>query len=125
MGLYDLCAVVFFSSSDVFLHSKERLSEISTWIKAQPYYSVERRPCGTHVLEPEIVKKIEEIVDNYKLIKPKEIVMKIKPHILYKVCYSYSVNIWDQKTCLLRRMLRYYVDCNTPTATRRSFECLR
>ncbi|KAK9681238.1 Xrn1 helical domain [Popillia japonica] len=71
---------------DIFpgANGKERLSEISTWIKAQPYYSVERRPCGTHVLEPEIVKKIEEIVDNYKLIKPKEIVMKIKPHILYK-----------------------------------------
>ncbi|KAI4465247.1 3' exoribonuclease [Holotrichia oblita] len=71
---------------DIFpgANGKERLSELSAWIKAQPYYSVERRPCGTHILEPEVVKKIQEIVDNSKLIKPKEIVMKIKPHILYK-----------------------------------------
>ncbi|GJQ70278.1 putative 5'-3' exoribonuclease [Trypoxylus dichotomus] len=72
---------------DIFPGStgKQQLKELSEWIKSRPYYTVERRSCGTLMLEPDVIKMVEEIVSNSKSTgKVKEIIMKVKPHLLYK-----------------------------------------
>lgn len=63
------------------------MKEVTEWLKEQPFASVEHQTVGTKCVEPEIVKKIEEIVDKFYAgkISTREYVMQVKPHLLYKV----------------------------------------
>ncbi|XP_008193749.1 5'-3' exoribonuclease 1 isoform X2 [Tribolium castaneum] len=61
----------------------EKVKSIQTWLKSLPVHNIERRVCGSSVLEPEVVAEIEKEVDQLKD-SPKNIVMQIKPHLLYK-----------------------------------------
>lgn len=60
---------------------------MTEWLKKQPFSSVEHQTVGTLNVDPEIVKKIEEIVDDFKVHNAtgKQVVMQVKPHLLYKV----------------------------------------
>ncbi|XP_018322001.1 5'-3' exoribonuclease 1 isoform X2 [Agrilus planipennis] len=65
---------------------KEQIKEITAWIKKQPFYSVERQVCGSIGLYPDVIKKIEEIIDKFKKrSKIRKVVMEVKPHLLYVV----------------------------------------
>lgn len=64
--------------------SGEKLKELTNWLKNQPYAALERQPVGSHILEVEVVNKIEEVVDRLR-IRRKENILQVKPHLLYKV----------------------------------------
>lgn len=75
-------------SAQYYSLRKEKLDAIVSWLKNQPYYSIERRPCDSSALDPDIVKKIEEIVDKFNVNHSyKEVTMQVKPNLLYKVIY--------------------------------------
>ncbi|XP_044268734.1 5'-3' exoribonuclease 1 isoform X2 [Tribolium madens] len=61
----------------------EKVKSIQTWLKSLPIHNIERRVCGSSVLEPEVVAEIEKEVDQLKD-SPKNIIMPIKPQLLYK-----------------------------------------
>ncbi|KAB0798453.1 hypothetical protein PPYR_09446 [Photinus pyralis] len=65
---------------------KEQIREITTWIKQQPYYSIERQVTGSSIIDPEAVKLLEKVVDQFAVTNTnsKQIVMQVKPHLLYK-----------------------------------------
>ncbi|XP_067006470.2 5'-3' exoribonuclease 1 [Anabrus simplex] len=77
-----------FYESDIFPDKPEEdnIAAITSWMKEQPYYSVERNACGAEILEPEVVQEIENIVDNfYKTnCRVKTVTMQVKPYLLYK-----------------------------------------
>ncbi|KAK5646017.1 hypothetical protein RI129_004481 [Pyrocoelia pectoralis] len=66
--------------------AKEKMREITTWIKNQPYYSLERQVCGSLVVDPEAVQLLEQVVDSFNMMntKTKQIIMQVKTHLLYK-----------------------------------------
>ncbi|KAF2885186.1 hypothetical protein ILUMI_20983 [Ignelater luminosus] len=78
-----------FYEEEVFPYenAKEILREVTTWIKQQPFFSVERQVCGSSMLYPETIKTLEEVINehNAKNSKPKQMLLKVKPHLLYKV----------------------------------------
>ncbi|GLV41654.1 pacman [Carabus blaptoides fortunei] len=63
-----------------------RIQKLVEWLKKQPFAAVERQKVGSKAVDVEIVKKIEEIVDTHNagLANPKQVVMQVKPHLLYK-----------------------------------------
>ncbi|XP_015607830.1 5'-3' exoribonuclease 1 isoform X2 [Cephus cinctus] len=74
-----------FHETDLFPEGSGTLNEIVAWLKEQPYYSVESRPCGTESLDQELVKNIEKILDSStESLGSKTLVMQVKPHLLYK-----------------------------------------
>lgn len=76
-----LCNCIF-----CFIFSDERLKELDKWLKSKPHFNAERQVCGTSNIDAEVVRKIEETVDNYKKVaNTKNVIMQIKPHLLYKV----------------------------------------
>jgi Uri superfamily endonuclease len=60
---------------------------IIDWLKEQPYTKVERRVCGSEILEAELVQAIEREVDEFQQhgCRVKTVTMQVKPHLLYKV----------------------------------------
>lgn len=74
----------------LIIYSEGRIQSLVEWLKKQPYYTVERQKVGSKTVDIEIVKKIEEIVDNHNaaLTNPKQVIMQVKPHLLYKVIHS-------------------------------------
>ncbi|XP_017777725.1 PREDICTED: 5'-3' exoribonuclease 1 [Nicrophorus vespilloides] len=62
------------------------VKEIAAWLKKQHYYSIDHKICGSRTLEPEVVKELEKIVDKFveKVYEEKNILMQVKPHLLYK-----------------------------------------
>lgn len=80
--------VLFLFANYVFFR-KERLKDITNWLKNQEVYNIERQQCGTWTVDPDVVKKLEEFVDNYNGNSPKakSVIMQVKPHLLFKVNY--------------------------------------
>ena len=78
----------YFHNSDIFLEGdgEERLKELADWIRDLPCSSATRQPCGTLTLDDAIVKAIEDEVDfTSEAAHPKQqIVMQLKPHLIYK-----------------------------------------
>ena len=65
---------------------KEKLDVVVSWLKSQPHCSIERRSCDSSALDPDIIKKIEEIVDKFNANHTyKEVTIQVKPNLLYKV----------------------------------------
>ncbi|RZC39325.1 5'-3' exoribonuclease 1 like, partial [Asbolus verrucosus] len=63
--------------------SDEKVKIIQNWLKTLPTHNIERRVCGSSVLEPEVIAAIEKIVDEAKT-TPKNITLQIKPQLLFK-----------------------------------------
>lgn len=77
--------LTFYNSYNKF-YSKEKIKEIVSWLEKQPVNSIERQTCGTLILESDVVKKIEETIEDNKTNKIcKHYTMQIKPHLLFKV----------------------------------------
>jgi hypothetical protein len=64
--------------------SEEKVKSIQTWLKTLPIHNIERRVCGSMLLEPEVIAEIEKTLDQMQE-SPKNITMNIKPHLLFKV----------------------------------------
>lgn len=65
---------------------EERIKELQGWLKELPSNEIERRSCGSNMLDDEITKEIEEIVDNFPTKTPKKtLTMQIKPGFIYRV----------------------------------------
>lgn len=76
-----------FVASEVFPGKEwNYVSEINTWIRNQHCSSIERRPCGSLYLEPEIGEMLMEIVDAHqaKKMASKSVGMHVKPKLLYR-----------------------------------------
>ncbi|KAF5282795.1 hypothetical protein FQR65_LT02792 [Abscondita terminalis] len=77
-----------FVEDDLFPNgdAKEQVKVITTWIKKQPFSTIERQVCGSSMVDPEAIQMLEQVVDefNSNTLKAKEIVMQVKPHLLYK-----------------------------------------
>ena len=63
---------------------KEKLKKLTDWIKELPCSNAARQPCGTQTLDENVIKAIEESLEEQKSDKGKEITMQVKPHLLYK-----------------------------------------
>ena len=73
-----------FQVLDIF-EKEESLAEISNWLKDLPSVKGPRQTCGTLVLEEEIIAELEKVVDaNDPNEGRKQIVMQVRPHLLYK-----------------------------------------
>lgn len=65
----------------------DQLKEVVTWLKEQPHYSLERLVSGSEFFEPELVQKLEQVLESYNAQKQKvsHVIMQVKPSLLYKV----------------------------------------
>ncbi|KAK4879546.1 hypothetical protein RN001_007692 [Aquatica leii] len=77
-----------FIEDDIFPNedAKEQIKQITTWIKKQPFYAIERQVCGSSMVDPEAIQLLEQVIDEFKknTSEPKDRVMQVKPHLLYK-----------------------------------------
>merc|ERR1719419_2072676 len=79
------------SSSDMFHEldmftgedGVERMSELVKWLEAAPSQTALRQPYGTQTLEESIIKELEEVTLECNKQNKKEVVMQVKPHLLY------------------------------------------
>lgn len=71
----------------------ERVQEIGNWIKNLDYMKIERKSCGLCMLEPEVVKLLENVIDECQKnnVLNTKVTMQVKPFLLYNVnCLSSS-----------------------------------
>ena len=61
----------------------ERMSELVKWLEAAPSQTALRQPYGTQTLEESIIKELEEVTLEGNKQNKKEVVMQVKPHLLY------------------------------------------
>ncbi|KAL3283158.1 hypothetical protein HHI36_006310 [Cryptolaemus montrouzieri] len=71
-------------------NSAEKVKAIQTWLTSQPHSRVERRACNSAVLDVDVVKEIEKIVDGYKPSNTKNVTLQCKPNLLYRadLCFG-------------------------------------
>jgi 5'-3' exoribonuclease 1 len=74
-----------------------RVNEMVKWVKSQPHSSAERRTCGTVTLEKEIVEELIEAVEVNKHNPIRQIILQVKPHLLYKANLTVSSTGPDPK----------------------------
>ena len=60
----------------------ERMAELSKWLEALPTNSALRQPYGTQTLEESIIKELEAATSS-RSGAAKEVVMQVKPHLIY------------------------------------------
>lgn len=67
--------------------SQEKLKELVAWLKSKPHFNAERQTSGNLVMDPEIVKHLEDTIDAYRKteVQIKRIGMRVKPQLLYRV----------------------------------------
>nr|XP_033337296.1 5'-3' exoribonuclease 1 [Megalopta genalis] len=70
---------------ELFEEGSGELNEIMKWLKEE-LQGLKSCPCGTENVEACLVKEIEETVDKFLKDQPieKSVVMKVKPHLLFK-----------------------------------------
>ncbi|XP_063223399.1 5'-3' exoribonuclease 1 isoform X2 [Bacillus rossius redtenbacheri] len=75
-----------FYENQLFPEGSNKTAEIVNWLKEQPYSKAEHLPCGSDMVDEDIVRKLENLVENfYKAnLVGKSITMCVKPHVLYK-----------------------------------------
>ncbi|XP_076050626.1 5'-3' exoribonuclease 1-like isoform X2 [Oratosquilla oratoria] len=76
----------FFYQDQVFPEEKckERVAELTAWLKEVACAKAERRPCGTVSAEETLVPVVIEEVNKVKSIRAKAIKMQVRPHLLFK-----------------------------------------
>ncbi|XP_034935611.1 5'-3' exoribonuclease 1 isoform X2 [Chelonus insularis] len=75
-----------YHEDDIFPNTQE-LTEITKWLKEQPYRSIVTRNCDEEGLDPDVITKLENKINKYvneEENKSKTILMQVKPHLLYK-----------------------------------------
>ncbi|XP_076050628.1 5'-3' exoribonuclease 1-like isoform X2 [Oratosquilla oratoria] len=63
---------------------KERVAELTAWLKEVACAKAERRPCGTVSVEESLVPVVIEEVNKVKSIQAKAIKMEVRPYLLFK-----------------------------------------
>ena len=65
---------------------KDKLKEMSEWMRDQPFYNASRQPCGTLTIDENMVTAIEQTVSELSDSDPKrkKVVMQLRPHLIYK-----------------------------------------
>lgn len=106
--LYEYLSVSERVSGDQFHHSDifpegdgdDRLKELASWIKELPSSTASRQPCGTITLDEAVTKAIEEEVAATitQQQRNKQIVMQVKPHLIFKPNLSKGSNAPDPDT---------------------------
>lgn len=77
-----------YTEDDLFESGPEKLSEVVSWLKEQPFASVDTRSCNSLGLDADTIEKIKKEVD--KVIESNEtetgktVLMQVKPHLLFK-----------------------------------------
>ncbi|XP_050708654.1 5'-3' exoribonuclease 1-like isoform X2 [Eriocheir sinensis] len=63
---------------------KEKVAELTDWLKKSDFAKAERQPCGTLALSEAMVACLAEEVDKVKTIRAKIVKMQVRPHLLFK-----------------------------------------
>ncbi|KAG7166243.1 5'-3' exoribonuclease 1-like [Homarus americanus] len=63
---------------------KERVAELTDWLKNSDFAKAERQPCGTQTLDEAIVSRLIEELDKVSMIRAKVVKMQVRPHLLFK-----------------------------------------
>lgn len=72
--------------NDILHYRSNMLKDIVAWLKVE-LHGIESRACGMDVVEPELVKEIEEEVEKYlknQDTKGKAVFLQVKPQLLFK-----------------------------------------
>lgn len=72
-----------------FFYSVEGLKKLTSWLNEQDFMKCDRIPCGSDILETEVVSVIEQIIDSTKNMFVKTVTMQVKPHLLLLVSSKY------------------------------------
>lgn len=78
---------LFFITSYICF-SQEKLKELVTWLKSKPHYNAERQTSGSIIMDPEIVKRLEDTIDAYlnkEIHSNKRVTLRVKPQFLFRV----------------------------------------
>ncbi len=69
----------------IFLHGQKLGGGwvLAKWLEALPTNSALRQPYGTQTLEESIIKELEEATASKVTRTAKEVVMQVKPHLIY------------------------------------------
>lgn len=63
---------------------KERVSELTTWLKESDFAKAMRQKCGTPCLDEAVVTRIVEEVDKVSTVLATSMKMQVRPHLLFK-----------------------------------------
>lgn len=74
-------------------NSKERVAELTQWLKNADFAKAERQPCGTKALGEAVVSRLVEEVDKVATVRARVVKMQVRPHLLFKVCSSLSFDM--------------------------------
>ena len=66
-------------------YSKERVSNLTKWLKESDFATSPRQSCFTPALDEVIVSRIAEEVDKVSVVCARAIKMQVRPHLLFKV----------------------------------------
>lgn len=89
-----------FYMDDVFPEEAlENLTKLSAWLKDLPCASAHRQPCGTLTLDEDVVKALEETIDNSQGEETKKLItMQVRPHLLFKPNLCKGSSLPDEST---------------------------
>ncbi|XP_071541169.1 5'-3' exoribonuclease 1 [Panulirus ornatus] len=75
-----------FFQDEVFAREdyKERVAELTDWLKNSDFAKAQRQPCGTQALGEAIVSRLVEEVDKVSSVRAKIVKMQVRPHLLFK-----------------------------------------
>ncbi|KAK3858374.1 hypothetical protein Pcinc_035435 [Petrolisthes cinctipes] len=63
---------------------KERVAELTDWLKNADFAKAERQPCGTKTLGEAVVKRLVEELDKVATVRARVVKMQVRPHLLFK-----------------------------------------
>ncbi|XP_068209934.1 5'-3' exoribonuclease 1-like isoform X1 [Palaemon carinicauda] len=63
---------------------KERVSELTAWLKESDFAKAFRQKCGTPCLDEAVVSRLVEEVDKISAILARSVKMQVRPHLLFK-----------------------------------------
>lgn len=72
-----------FQEEELFDKGSDELKDTVEWLKTQ-LNGIESRACGMDIVETELVKLIEQEIEEYLKIQNSNVVIQVKPHLLFK-----------------------------------------
>ncbi|XP_053648678.1 5'-3' exoribonuclease 1 isoform X1 [Cherax quadricarinatus] len=75
---------IFYQDQVFGVNYKERVAQLTDWLKNANFAKAERQPCGTQSLGEAIVSRLVEEIDKVSTIRARIVKMQVRPHLLYK-----------------------------------------